>query len=207
MVSITGSVSSPARRWRLLRRIVVIVVVLALGSAVVIDIGYDRVGPLVRGSTGSRVHPCVATSSTQCTTLPGPGVAFWFAQSVINRGALPVAVDGLSWSFDRDARSSLVLDGIRMDSASDKGGVDEGSAIPFAPFTLAPGEERLLFVDLHVRECATPMVEGDMSGMTALTVRYHLLLVGHEADVRLGAPVLVPYDWCDATVATLGAGA
>jgi hypothetical protein len=158
---------------------------------VVADVGYEQLRPLEPGSTGKGLQPCVLTTQTECKTVPGPGVVFRYGQAVRNRGPLPVVVDGLAWFLSEN--SALVVDDVRMVPEWSRGGKDE---VPFAPFTLDPGEEVLLLVLGHVRDCAAPMPEGDNMIITSWRVRYHLLLIGQQATVRLGHDVLVPFNPC-----------
>jgi hypothetical protein len=205
MPSLSDSMAFSAQRRRLVRRAAAILALLIVGTVAVVDVGYGRLHPLERGSTWAGLRPCVFTTGTRCTLVPEPGVAYWYGQSVRNRGALPVVVDGLD-SLDDGEGSALVRDGVRMDPDSSHGGIDEEAAIPFAPFTLDPGDERLLFMYEHVRDCAGTMPEGSNMVVSSWTLRFHLLLIGHQATVRLGERVLVPFNPCYYSGSVTGAG-
>jgi hypothetical protein len=164
--------------------VVPVAVVALLIAAVAIDVGYDSVTPLRRGSffgTGSGGDDlCTPPDERICVHYRfTPGSTMLFGGDVRNAGPLPITIVGAP------ADDAGGVAGKRLLFLPDAEATDLTTAVPFQAFTLPPGERRVI-VEERVLQCPPGGANGHGPVMfDALRLRYRLLAVEHEVAVPL----------------------
>lgn len=112
-----------------------------------------------------------------CLVGHAPGRDMTFGTAVRNDGRLPITVAGLD--FDSAVLELVEVHDVLLGHA-------DGAAepAPFAPFRLAPGEERLILVEATLRPCE-PGRDGRLVSLPALPVRTSFFGVPKTAAVPL----------------------
>ncbi|MGB9376115.1 MAG: hypothetical protein WCB04_01220 [Mycobacteriales bacterium] len=177
-------VTHPVRRFfgRLL-----LVLVLAVGAGAVYVWHYQ---PLASGGAygvqGDKVRETESAGGSNVVTY-GAGDSFETIFSVRNTGRVTVHIMGVPNSDL--APLSAAYDVTMMPARATA--YDKGAAQPFGPFSLRPGEERVLNLSYTFRDCGPPATAGNRA-VTRQRVRYELGRPWERvADVRLGQPLVI----------------
>jgi len=174
----------PVRRF-LFRLFLVLVLIAGAG------VGYVwRYQPLAYGSTygvrGDDVRETESAGGSSVVTY-GAGLSFETIFSIRNTGRVTVRItDVPDTDFAAILASYDVMVMPRRATA-----YDESDTETFRPFTLLPGEERILNLRYTFRDCGEPATAGNRT-VRRQPVRYELAQAFERvADVALGQPLVI----------------
>jgi hypothetical protein len=162
---------------------VLLVLAAALAGAVAWGSSYQ---PVSTGSTWVNPIPSTQGAVGETVATFRNGKSFRYGLSIMNRGRFPIRILGIP--LDPHFHSPFIVRPFVVPSETDM----TLPPLPFRPFTLEPGHERLIVLRGTYTNCRD-YSEGSGLTVEALPVRERFLLWNHTVWITLPRPVVIRF--------------
>jgi hypothetical protein len=167
---------------------------LAVGGGTGGGVAVARYQPLVIGS----MEEAPSGQQIDLDSFSGPTEAYQYAYhdggvitigpGVVNTGHFAVRITGVDTPHGQHTLLRPVS--IRTNIPGRELSYDDDGTMPFQPFDLAPGDDRVLLIHLRMSDCEF-FAPGGVESFDAIVVHFSFLGIDHRAEVPLNQPVQV----------------